>query len=255
VWRAFAADGSTYWAKQNCPHQAFETRLLVVLDAIAPDRVVPVVAADPERGLHLVPDQGRVFAETVGGDDLDAWCRIATEAMQLQRNLVGHAADLVGAGVSVMRPAEAAAYVRARVASLEALPEGDPRRMAPEVADGLRRRLPDVAAWAADLDELALAENLVHNDLHANNVFATPAGMRFFDFGDSVLAHPLSASSSPSTCCSTAWRRRRTTRGCGGSRTPGSRSGATSCRWRSCAPHYQRRCTSGGCCAPSRGCA
>ena len=193
VWRAFAADGSTYWAKQNCPHQAFETRLLVVLDAIAPDRVVPVVAADPERGLHLVPDQGRVFAETVGGDDLDAWCRIATEAMHLQRNLVGHAADLVGAGVSVMRPAEAAAYVRARVASLEALPEGDPRRMAPEVADGLRRRLPDVAAWAADLDELALAENLVHNDLHANNVFATPAGMRFFDFGDSVLAHPLSA--------------------------------------------------------------
>jgi hypothetical protein len=193
LWRATAADRSRYWIKQNCPHQAFEAALLVVLDAIAPDRVVPVAAADTERGLHLVPDQGPVFAETVAGDDLDGWCRVAAEAMHLQRELIGHEADLVGVGVSVMRPAEATAYVRARVASLEALPDGDPRRMTQEVADRLRRLLPDVAGWAADLDALGLGENLVHNDLHANNVFATPGGMRFFDFGDSVLAHPLSA--------------------------------------------------------------
>lgn len=193
VWRVTAGDRSTYWVKQNCPHQAFEAALLVVLDAIAPERVVPVVAADLERGLHLVPDQGEVFAETVHGDDLDAWCRVAAEAMHLQRVLVGHESDLVGAGVSVLRPAEATAYVMARVASLEALPEDDPRRMTPEVAAGLRRLLPDLRTWAADLDALGLAENLVHNDLHANNVFATPGGMRFFDFGDSVIAHPLSA--------------------------------------------------------------
>ena len=88
---------------------------------------MPVVAADLERGLHLVPDQGEVFAETVHGDGLDAWCRVAAEAMHLQRVLVGHESDLVGAGVSVMRPVEATAYVMARVASLEALPEDDPR--------------------------------------------------------------------------------------------------------------------------------
>lgn len=167
--------------------------MLVVLDGIVPDRVVPVAAADLERGLHLVPDQGPVFAEAAGADDLHAWCRVATEAMLLQRELVGHEADLVGAGVSVMRPAEPTAYVEAQVTSLTALPEADPRRVTQELADQARALLPDVTRWGADLEALGLPENLVHNDLHADNVFPTPGGMRFFDFGDAVLAHPLSA--------------------------------------------------------------
>jgi hypothetical protein len=192
VWRATARDGMTYWAKQNCVHQAFEAALLVVLDGIAPDRVVPVVWADLVRGLHLVPDQGPVFGETVVGDDVDAWCRVAAEAMHLQRELVGHEAELVGAGVTVMRPGEAAAYVEARVASLTALSADDPRRIEDDVAAGLRTLGPQIRAWAAELDALGMPESLVHNDLHANNVFATTAGMRFFDFGDAVLAHPLS---------------------------------------------------------------
>jgi hypothetical protein len=193
VWRVTASDGSIYWAKQNCPHQAFEAALLLVLDRLAPDRVVPVVAADPARGLHLVGDQGPVFAQTVADDDLDAWCRVAAEAMHLQRDLVGHEAALVGAGVSVLAAAESAAHVEARVTSLTCLPADDPRRMEAEVAATVRALVPEVRRWAEQLDALGLPEALVHNDLHAGNVFATPTGMRFFDFGDAVIAHPLSA--------------------------------------------------------------
>jgi hypothetical protein len=193
VWRAVASDGAIYWAKQNCAHQSFEAALLVVLDRLSPRRVVPVVAVDLERGLHLAPDQGPVLAETVTDVDVDAWCRVAAEAMHLQRDLVGHDQDLVGAGVTTLRPADSAAYVEARVASLTALPEGDPRRMADDVAGRLHALLPDVTQWAEDVGALGLPETLVHNDLHANNVFPTPDGMRFFDFGDALLAHPLSA--------------------------------------------------------------
>lgn len=193
VWRARASDGTVYWAKQNCAHQSFEAALLVALDRLAPDRVVPVVAADLERGLHLVPDQGPVFAETVAGDDVDAWCRVAAEAMHLQRELAGHERELGSAGARLLRPTHAAAYVSGRSASLVALPEDDPRRMEPEVAARLEGLLPTVERWGAELDGLGLGVNLVHNDLHANNVFATPAGMRFFDFGDALLTHPLTA--------------------------------------------------------------
>lgn len=193
VWRAAASDGATYWAKQNCDHQSFEAALLVVLDRLSPRRVVPVVAVDLERGLHLVPDQGPVLAETVDDDDVDAWCRVAAEAMHLQRDLVGHGSDLVAAGVTSLCPAEAAAYVEARVASLTGLPTDDPRRMSGDVAHRLRALLPAVTAWAEDVQALGLPESLVHNDLHASNVFATADGMRFFDFGDALLAHPLSA--------------------------------------------------------------
>ncbi len=57
-----AATASIYWAKQNCAHQTFEAHLLQVLDDLSRDRVIPVVGTDPDRGLHLVPDQGRVLA-------------------------------------------------------------------------------------------------------------------------------------------------------------------------------------------------
>ena len=80
------------------PHQAFEAALLLVLHDRAPDHVVPVAAADLARGLLLLPDQGPVFAETVAGDDVDAWCRVATEAMRLQRELGGHQEELLAAG-------------------------------------------------------------------------------------------------------------------------------------------------------------
>ena len=49
VWRLESASG-VYYAKQNCPLQAFEAGLAALLARLAPDRVVPVTAADPERG-------------------------------------------------------------------------------------------------------------------------------------------------------------------------------------------------------------
>lgn len=193
VWRVSATDGSTHWAKQNCPHQQFEATLLPLLHRLAPDRVVSVTASDASRGLLLLPDQGAVFADTVAPDDIDAWCRLAAEAMRLQRQLEGHEAELLAAGLSAVRPADAEAYVQARVASLAGLPEDDERRLARVDADRLTALLPQVRLWSATLAGLGLPDALVHNDLHANNVFASPDGLRFFDFGDAVLAHPLSA--------------------------------------------------------------
>ena len=193
VWRVRASDGAVYWAKQNCPHQAFEAALLVVLDRIAPDRVVPVVAADAERGLHLVPDQGPVFAETVPAYDIAAWCRVVAGSMHLQRELAGHEGELVAAGLVPLRPSDAVDYVVTRAQQLCGLDAADPRRLDSQAAREVVGLSPRIVEWAERLGALGLGDSLVHNDLHANNVFATAAGMRFFDFGDAVLAHPLTA--------------------------------------------------------------
>ena len=194
VWRARGSDGVDYWAKQNCEHQKFEARLLRALDELSPDKVVPVVAIDPDRGFHLVPDQGRVLAETMATDDVDAWCRVVAHAMSLQRDVTGAEDRLAAAGITTMRTAEAADYVAVRTEQLNALPVGDPRRLPDDDAYALQGLGPMVLEWVERLAVLSLPETLVHNDLHANNVFATPDGrLRFFDFGDAVLAHPLSA--------------------------------------------------------------
>ena len=158
VWQVRTAEGS-FWAKQNCPGQAFEAELVSVLTRLEPSYVVPVAAVDTERGLLLTPDQGPVFGETVEGDDLDPWCRLVVRAMELARRVSDHGAALLAAGLTGSR--------------------------VPEPARGL------VDTCLAELGALGLSDSLVHNDLHEHNAFDLPGGLRFFDFADAVWAHPL----------------------------------------------------------------
>lgn len=160
VWQATDASGRSWWAKQNCPGQAFEAELVAVLARLAPSYVVPVVVADPERGLLLTPDQGRVFADTVAEDDLDAWVRLVQRAMELARVTADHGAELLATGLTGCRVPDA-------------------------VADRVGRDRDEVAG-------VGLPDTVVHNDLHEHNAFDDPDGLRFFDFADAVWDHPLS---------------------------------------------------------------
>jgi hypothetical protein len=189
VWRIEAARG-TWFFKQNCPLQAFEAATVAELARLVPHHIVPVSAVDTDRGFLLTPDQGPVFGETVG-DDLDAWCRVASEGARLQRDVAGSVQALMRVGVTRLSAAEAPGYVEARAESLSALSEGDPRRLAAKDADRVLAHLPVVRRWADEVAALGLPITLNHNDLHGNNVFDIGGELRFFDFGDSLLTEPL----------------------------------------------------------------
>ncbi|GAA1543388.1 hypothetical protein GCM10009788_52360 [Nocardioides humi] len=188
VWRVRAAGRSSY-AKQNCPGQAHEPRLMTVLARVAPERVVPVLAADADRDLLLTADLGPTVHAREGAANPATWARIAADAALLQRRAVDAVADL---GLTVLAPADATTYVADAVGRLAALAPGDPRRLAPEVAVLLEALLPTVERWADEVEDLDLPLTLLHNDLHAGNVVRAPdGGLRFFDFGDAVLGAPL----------------------------------------------------------------
>ena len=187
VWRVTTADGR-WFAKQNCPGQLFEQPLMTTLATLAPDRVVPVRAEG--EGFLLTPDQGPVFYETAGGD-LENWVRLARDAALLQRELVPHLAELVAVGATVLSPEQAHDYLAARVEQYAGLVAGDPRRLAPEMADRLRAHLPVVRRWAEQVAALDLPLTLNHNDLHENNVFDVDGRLLFFDFGDALVTEPL----------------------------------------------------------------
>lgn len=192
VWRVETGEG-LFFAKENCPLQSFEAELMAALARLAPDHVVPVTAIEAGRGLLLTPDQGAVLGEKISNDDLAAWSRVVVAAMELQRQVSHHTDELVDAGLVRLPASEAAAYVEARTASLAALPDSDQRRLTPESVGPLRAVLPELKRWADQVGSLGLPDSLVHNDLHAYNVFDSPAGLRFFDFGDSLLMQPLTA--------------------------------------------------------------
>lgn len=187
VWRVHAASGTSY-AKQNCPGQAHEARLVAELARLAPDQLVPVLAADPDRDLLLTADLGPTLDVRGCGGDVATWCRVVAEAAALQRRLV---ATGLATRLTVLDPADASTYVADAVGRLAALPPEDPRRLAPDLAHRLERLLPTVDHWADQVEELDLPLTLVHNDLHAANVVPSEGTLRFFDFGDAVVGDPL----------------------------------------------------------------
>jgi hypothetical protein len=193
VWRITTVDGS-WFAKQNCPGLQLEIPLLVLLQRLAPDQVVPVAAAHD--GFLLTPDQGPVFYETAG-DDLENWVRLTRDAAVLQRSLVGSRQDLLESGLPELRPHQAPDYFAARVEQYAALPKSDPRRLRREAAARLRAHLPVVRRWADEVAALGLPITLNHNDLHEKNVFDIDGRLRFFDFGDAMLSEPLGVLSVP----------------------------------------------------------
>ncbi|KAA1423182.1 hypothetical protein [Nocardioides antri] len=200
VWRV-EAGGSVYFAKQNCPGQAHEAGLVAVLARLAPEYVVPVVAADPGRDLLLTADLGRTLAELGGDHDVDTWCRIVRDAALLQRAVVSHVDQL---GLTEMPPEATPAYVGDAIGRLGALPHDDPRRLGEDVARRLCALMPTIERWSDDVADLDLPLTLNHNDLHGANVVATngpEVPLRFFDFGDAVATEPLGSLFIPLAVC------------------------------------------------------
>ena len=196
VWRVEAASG-TYFAKQNTPLQAFEARLLTLLGELAPTHVVPVTAADPERDLLLTPDQGTVLGEVLADVDegtlLPVIGRMLGEAAELQRQVAPYAENLVSAGLERLGPADVLPYLQQRLDDFATLPSGDPRALEAGRGALLEAALPSIAAAVDQVGALGLPLTLHHNDLHTFNVFEVDGRMRFFDFGDALLAEPLGA--------------------------------------------------------------
>jgi hypothetical protein len=185
-------DRGVLWFKENTPAMHFEASLLEVLGRRVPDHVVAPLAVETSRGWMLTPDAGRTVA-AVGHDDVETWCRIVSEYGDLQRRLVSHEDEILAAGVPVLRPADLPGWVEQYADELVALPAYDARRIS---TDDHARIIEHICVVRGAADRLVAGPiplSLDHNDLHSNNAFM-PSGdepLRFFDFGDSLWAHPF----------------------------------------------------------------
>jgi hypothetical protein len=176
--------GGAVWFKAAGPGTAFEVPLYALLARVVPGRVLTPVAADADRGWILLPDGGPWLASVEG---LGA---ALVEYGRLQRELEPHVGAMLALGVPDMRPA--AMPVRFGEA-LEAAGGGDPATL---------RRIaamePIARGWCERLAASPLSPSIDHNDLHPRNVLVDAAGViRYYDWGDSVIAHPFAAALVP----------------------------------------------------------
>jgi hypothetical protein len=188
--------GGPVWLKATGPLVAFEAGLYDLLERVAPEFVLAPLAIDVERGLLLLPDGGRSLGDRApAGPELVAGLAEALPRYaELQRRLAPHADELLALGVSDMRPGvmplrfdEALTAARAYV----------DERGGPELRSALGRvadMRPTVVGWCERLAAGPIPAGLDHNDLHAWNILGGAGdGVRFYDWGDSVVAHPFAS--------------------------------------------------------------
>ena len=169
------------WFKAAGPGTAFEVPLYALLARVVPGRVLTPSPRTRTRGWILLPDGGPCARERVEG--LGA---ALVEYGRLQRELEPHVEAMLALGVPDMRPAAMPARFGE---ALEAAGGGDPatlRRIAAMEAT--------VRGWCERLAASPLPPSLDHNDLHPRNVLVDDdGGIRYYDWGDSVIAHPFAA--------------------------------------------------------------
>jgi hypothetical protein len=172
-------DGGTAWFKANVTelrHEALTTQLLSLR---VPERVPPLIAADPERGWMLMEDGGRRLREVIAEDrDLSRWDDVLDGAADIARAMEPDVDELVAAGVPDLR--------------LSVLPD----RYAALVAEvGVERRfrdaVPRVREMAEELASYGVTETLQHDDLHDGQVFVRDDRQLILDWGDAVVSHPF----------------------------------------------------------------
>ena len=187
-----ASDAGTFFAKQNCPGQNFEARLVDVLSTLVPDHVLAPVAVDADRGFLLTADGGALLS-SLGGRDVDTWCQVVAQWAEVQRTVAGDIRRLEAAGVTSTPTLDIPSLVEARAAALHSLLEDDPRRVDDASHTALVATLPSLRRSAERLEAVGMPVTLNHNDLHEHNVFVpgSDGRLRFFDLGDAVLAHPM----------------------------------------------------------------
>lgn len=182
VLRAPSALGPMF-LKCSAPIFGREAAVTVVLAQATPDLVTRVAAVEPDENWLLMFDHGET---TLGDEPPDAWGSGLEVYARIQQTWVGREGALIDAGASVRSLHDLAA-------ALPTLADQEP--MNTELTGEHR------AAWnnsigaftdaCARLEAIGPAPGLVHGDLHAWNVAATPDGPRIFDWSNSAISHPF----------------------------------------------------------------
>ena len=169
------------WFKANDGSLRHEAGIVSLLADRAPERVPPLLAADPERGWMLMADAGRRLREVLAEDrSLDRWFDVLGVVARIQLSCQDLVPQLLDLGVPDRR--------------LATLPDAYDRLVAGlDVEPRFRVAAPYVAELCDRLAACGIAETLQHDDLHDGQVFVRDGRNLVMDWGDACVSHPFFA--------------------------------------------------------------
>ena len=183
ILRVPLADGQA-WFKACSAVQAFEPRLTAELAARWPDRVVRVLAHDPDRAWLLTADAGEPVASA--GNPPEVWLRALPLYAELQIGEVEHVDGHLEHGVQDLR-------IAALPERFDDLLRREDLPLEPLEVDRLRRFAPRFAELCDRLATVHPVHSVQHDDLHMRSLFDDGTTLRILDWGDTSIGHPFAS--------------------------------------------------------------
>jgi hypothetical protein len=166
-------DAGRVFMKMPSAATAFEPALNAALARWEVPGVQHPLAVDLDRGWMLLPDGGKTMRELPPAETLPRWPGVIERYAELQVAVCAHAEQLLA--------------LRVPDARLERGDELVAELGSPHQAELLER----MGTLRERLERVPVPPSIQHDDLHDANVFLTPGGPVFFDWGDACVTHPF----------------------------------------------------------------
>ena len=193
-------DGGVVWLKAASAGTAFEIQLYPLLQRSVPRWVLPPLAIDLERSWVVLPDGGKSLGDSVPEDAIvPALREILPQYAALQRELTPHADEMLALGLGDMRASALPAGFDEALLWASVYVEQRGNSQDRELCARVGEQRETFSGWCRELAAAPVLPSLDHNDLHPWNIFVqqaspgAPFAARFYDWGDSVLAHPFAS--------------------------------------------------------------
>jgi len=167
------------WFKANHGPLQHEAALVTLLAERVPDQVVPLLAADLDRGWMLMRDAGTRMRELVVVEaSLERWHPVLDTVARISVALEDDVGGLLAIGVHDLRLATLPASYAALMEEIDAAPR-------------FRAATHRVAELCEQLAAYGIRESVQHDDLHDGQVFVRDGRHWVVDWGDACVSHPF----------------------------------------------------------------
>ncbi len=184
--------GGDVYFKATAPSLLHEVAITQYLATRYPEYVLPLLALDSDRGWMLLPAGGVPLRQVIRADrDLRHWERLLPIYAELQIDLGHSISELLTLGAPDRRPATLPAQYIQLLETPEALGIDQSEGITTAELHQLWQLVPRTTELCEQLSSNTPGASLHHGDLHDGNIFLHNQGFRFFDWGDSSVAHPF----------------------------------------------------------------
>ena len=167
------------WFKANHGPLQHEAALVTLLAERVPDQVVPLLAADLDRGWMLMRDAGKRMRELVVVEaSLERWHPVLDSVARISVALEDDVGRLLAIGVPDLRLATLPASYAALMEEIDAAPR-------------FRAATHRVAELCEQLAAYGIRDSVQHDDLHDGQVFVRDGRHWVVDWGDACVSHPF----------------------------------------------------------------